>query len=253
MSHGSQRGFTAALTHCLAVLAALVVVTIVARADSGGPVPVVACSLQTMLGPEPVSVPETAIAVASAEWRARLAFYSYGGTTGVYGPRNWYCHAHSGTGGSVIYITPDPGDPFSGSTQRGRLGLTLLDEAGYGGHAVTVLESGAPLFANLRALARRPSIYPIGYPGLTDKQMEPIANEQVMHESATRATFCDPPGVHGSGVGSGGAYPSCGVAVEHMPGNPRGQVAPDLRVFSVTLSQQDRAFMDLLVTLNGAP
>lgn len=232
---------------------AFCMVTVGARADSAVSVPVVACSFHTMVGPQAVSVPETVTAVVNDAWRARIAFYSIGENTGVYGPRNWYCHAHSGSNGFVMYVTPDEADPFPDANQQGRVELALLDGAGYGGHVLEVLDRGAPLFSNLRALARQPSTYPSGLPHLTDQQMEPIPNEQVLHESATRATFCDPPGVQGTGAGSGGRYPSCGAAVEHAERIARDQRAPDLHIFSVTMPQSDRAFMDVLVRLNGSP
>lgn len=225
-------------------------------------IPAVACPLMTMLGPRAVSVPRYIRVDVSTYWASRIAYYTIGewgvgplGRLGAFGPRGWHCQAHSGTGGAEITAFPGASG-VSSVVKPGRIGLTAALQAGYGGHYVQVLQTGAPLFANLRAIAHLAARNPALAPMLSGVRIQPYVGEQTTHVSANLTRFCDPPRVRGSGDASGGSYPSCGVVTELWNGTAsQGKavlLVPDLRAFSITVPANDRLLIMELLKLNSA-
>jgi len=226
-------------------------------------VPVVICKEETMAR-QTVSVhaPPYVTATVSPALLQRIAFYAvsvFGNDTrriGVFGPRGWHCHAHSGTGGESVFVFPDKTDPFFFDL-HGRIGEVFDLQLGYGGHFVEVLKTGAPLFTNLRAIARTAEENPqqAQLMNASPKQLEPYSGERVAKLGEYTVRFCDPPGVNGTGSESGGDYPSCGVVKEDWNGSAsQGKayvVVPDLWVFSVALPTKDASLANELLKLNA--
>lgn len=240
----------------LCTLLALVLSTLPAQvsAQSRIEIPVVACPLQTMTGPQHVSTPSFVAVTAPVpkQFQSQLVYYSIG-TLGAFGPRGWHCHAHSGTSGSSIYVFPGTTDPF-GTDLQGRIGLVMVLQLGYGGHYVEVLQTGAPLFADLRAIASKALKNPSEASMLKGVRLQAVSGEQVTHVAATVTTFCDPPRVRASGAGSGGAYKSCGVVTEDWSQvDKKAEVAaPDLRVTSMTFPASSESLAQQIIALTGS-
>ena len=231
---------------------------LLAQASSGSAnVPVVKCSYQTVTGTAKVSAPATVKAAAGAQWQSKIAYFSMG-TAGVFAPRSWHCFAHLGAGAMVINVAPAATDSFPNSP-GGKVGITSMVWYGYGGHFSLVLQKGTPLFANLRGIAFSE------FQGANQNYMkmqaammryEPPKGEKVTIVSDSVVKFCDPPKVRGTGAGSGGAYPTCGVATEDWHGNVGASssqpAVPDLHILSITMPQADQQFMHELMKLNSA-
>jgi hypothetical protein len=242
------------------LLLTAVTAILLAQASSGSAtVPVVKCSYQTMSGAAKVSAPATVRAPIGAQWQSKIAYFSMG-SAGVFAPRSWHCFAHAGTGAMVIGVAPPTTDSFPNDT-AGKAGITSMVWYAYGGHFSLVLQKGTPLFANLRgiAFAELHGPNPSSYMKMQAVAMryEPPKGEKVTIVSDTVVKFCDPPKVRGSGAGSGGAYPSCGIATEDWHNGATTQdssqpAIPDLHIFSITMPQSDQQFMRELMKLNGA-
>ena len=134
--------------------------TIVALALSVAPlsaaaatVPVVACRLQTMAGLRSVSAPSSVSADIGRQWKGQIAYYTIGNLA-VFAPAGWHCVGHSGTEGSELRVVPDASD-LTRTDLHGHVGVVAALLAGYGGHYMDVLATGAPFFANLRAIAAK--------------------------------------------------------------------------------------------------
>jgi len=223
--------------------------TIVALALSVAPlsaaaatVPVVACRLQTMAGLRSVSAPSSVGADIGRQWKGQIAYYTIGNLA-VFAPAGWHCVGHSGTEGSELRVVPDASD-LTRTDLHGHVGVVAALLAGYGGHYMDVLATGAPFFANLRAIAAKEGT-----------RAQPIAGEHLTYVSATQTMFCDPAQIRGTGGGSGGSYPSCGIATEDWRGTASQRkttvFVPDLRILSITLQSNDRRLMVVLDRLNA--
>jgi hypothetical protein len=211
-----------------------------------------------MTGTAKVSAPATVKAPAGAQWQSKIAYFSIG-SAGVFAPRSWHCFAHGGAGATVINVAPGTTDSFPNDT-GGKIGITSMVWYAYGGHFSLVLQKGTPLFANLRGIAfsELQGANQSNYMKMQAAAMryEPPKGEKVTIVSDSVVKFCDPPKVRGTGAGSGGAYPSCGIATEDWHGTA-GQsssqpAVPDLHIFSVSMPQADQQFMHELMRLNGA-
>lgn len=211
-----------------------------------------------MTGAVKVSAPATIKAAAGAQWQSKIAYYSMG-TAGVFAPRGWHCFAHGGSGAMVINVAPAATDSFPNDT-GGKIGITAMVWYAFGGHYALVLQKGTPLFANLRGIAFS-ELHGANQSNFMKMQAgamryEPPKGEKVTVVSDSVVKFCDPPKVRGTGAGSGGAYPSCGVATEEWHGtageSSSQPVIPDLHIFSITLPQAEQQFMNELMKLNGA-
>jgi len=210
-------------------------------------VPVVKCPLETMTGAETVSAPATVNVRTSKAWAAQIAFYSIG-SIGALGPRGWHCQGHSGSSGATILLAPGA-VPNLGDPLRGRIGMEIAYYSGSTSGRSSVFEIGAPLFADLRALAPKAA----ATFGITVPRTQPISGETLKRISTTVVTFVDPPKLQGSGPGSGGAYATYGVIVEDWksPGKQAGTPLPDLRLISITASAKQAALMQELSVLNS--
>jgi hypothetical protein len=219
-----------------------------AAAQTQVAVPVVKCPLETMTGPESVSGPATVNVRTSKAWAAQIAFYSIG-SIGALGPRGWHCQGHSGSSGATILVAPGA-VPGLGDSLRGRIGMQIAYYSGSTSGRSSVFEIGAPLFADLRALApKAPATF-----GITVPRTQPIRGETLKRLSTTVVTFVDPPKLQGSGPGSGGAYPTYGVIVEDWksPAKQSGTPLPDLRLISITAPAKDASLMQELSVLNSS-
>ena len=156
----------------------------------------------------------------------------------------------SGTTQAVVVVMPNRA-ALQATDLRGRIGVSASTKFGYGNHYIDVIAAGAPLLANLHAAVARVKD-PYAQQQLKSAHLQPYRGEAVTHVSVNVSKFCDPPGVRGTGEGSGGRYQTCGVAIEDWSQASRGGgpvVAPDLKIVSITTG--DAALTQLLVRLNS--
>ncbi len=207
-------------------------------------VPTVTCPFETMTGTEHVSAPHSISAEVPAALNGRVAYYTVG-MAAVFAPRGWKCVGHGGSSGVTLVVVP--GAVPSGDLNK-QIGVEVKRASGGTSGRFTVVAAGGPLFPALRTLASR---WSNGDPSLKTVSDQPKRGESVTHISSTVARFCDPPGIHGVGDGSGGAHATCGIAtiVGAIPSGRGTENFPDLRVVSVTM--QDQATTSAFITLNG--
>jgi hypothetical protein len=199
-------------------------------------IPVVKCPLETMTGAESVSAPSSVRAAIPASWAAQISYYTIG-SLGAFGPRGWHCAGNSGSSGATILIAPGAAPSFD-EDLIGRICMRVALYSGSTSGRTSVLGIGAPLFANLRALAPK---------------ARPFPGERVNRVGADIVTVVDPPSVRGSSAGSGGAYTSYAVVIQEPQGAAAGGASalPDLRVISLTAPAKSAALMRQLVALNA--
>jgi len=216
-----------------------------AAAQARHAIPVTKCPLETMTGTESFSAPATVSVSVDAAVAQRVSYYTQG-SVGAFAPRGWHCYGHSGTGAASLFVVPAANDPF-GTNQRGQIGVTAMDLFGYGGHYVDVLATGAPLFANVRAVAASSG---------KNVRTQPARGERVTTLSPNLVNFCDAVGAPGTGAGSGGPYASCGVVRANWNGTAKqsksSPLVPDLSITSITLQAKDQPLALALLNLNTA-
>jgi len=201
-----------------------------ASSPAVGTLPVVSC--RTSFGAEPSS-PFVARRLPATTDLTRLAFYSNGFLT-VLGPAGWACGALvAADGGEKLDVFP-PGQPDY-STRLPPKGAVLVElEGDYTGH-LPGAELVCALFPNSAAAA---AVRSSGLPCPSNE------GEKVVHLTPDVVTFTDPPGVTGSGAGSGGSLASQGAAVyPQLQGGSADSV--DITLLACTLPQR-------LATLCGA-
>ena len=186
-------------------------------------VPVVPCP--TSYGAGNGSHPFIPRQLPAAGTATGLSFYSNGLLT-VLAPSGWTCGALVAADGGQLLDAYPPGSPDY-STHEPPPGATLVQLAvDYTGHG-----PGAALICPL---------FP-GSPAVTFLQGAPPCAalppaEQTIHVTNDIVAFTDPPGVKGTGAGSGGSLPSSGDAVYPRigPSDPPGGVT--VSVLSCTLT-----------------
>jgi hypothetical protein len=201
--------------------------------------PVVPCN--TTFGveqTEPWFPRRLAVSIPSPQRRS-LSFYSNGFIT-LLGPRGWACSALvAGDGGQALGVYP-PGNPDP-TMELPRAGSELvLAETDYTGHGPgEQLVCG--LFPNSEAHASMQQAR------MLSECASPPAGETDSHLTSDIVLFDDPPGVHGSSAGSGGALSGHGVLV--YPQSPSASPSgANVAKFSCTLS---RPAQNLCPTLIG--
>jgi hypothetical protein len=224
-------------------LAALCAAPALAKRQS---VPVVKCpfSSQASAGrPVAVSASASVLADVPTSWASRVSYYTVG-VLGAFAPRGWHCAGADGSGGTVLTVVP--GNMPTAYNLDHQIGISVELAWGFTSGRFTVLETGGPLFLEVRTLARQSAD-----PDLRNVSVQPIRGESVTRVSPRVARFCDPPGIRGVGNGSGGAYRSCGLATISPSGFPGKNVLPNLHLVSVTM--RDPATISVFVTLNSRP
>jgi hypothetical protein len=191
----------------------LVVATSPAQASSSVSVPITTPGLVSKLLPlyscnttygistmKPAKLPKDLRVLVPHNSAMKLAVFTDGlGIVRLVAPANWDCSAVVGAdGSSSLTIVPPNAVAHSGKL---RASSTTQEIAGYqnGGCNGCAIVQACPLFSNARALAS-------GLPCPAKARMEKVASI-----SGDAYEFVDPPGVHGDGDPSGGAFPSYGV------------------------------------------
>ena len=149
---------------------------------------------------KPAKLPKDVRVLVPHNNASKLAVFTDGlGIVRLVAPAQWDCSATvSADGGSSVTIVPPNAVARSGKllarskTQE----ITGYQNGACNGCAVV---QACPLFSNARKLAS-------GLPCPTKARLEKVA-----WVSGSAEEFVDPPGVHGDGNPSGGAYPSYGV------------------------------------------
>jgi hypothetical protein len=208
-------------------------------------IPTVRCPLQTMTGAESVKAPATVSARVSKPYAGQISYYTVG-YVGAFGPRGWHCSGQAGSSGVVLLAGPNKAPTL---VNPGQIALQAALYSGDTSGRFSVLETGAPLFANLRALVKKVTAT-FGQP---IQHSQPIPGQKVTPVSANVASFVDPPKVQGAAAASGGGYTAWGVATELWPKSGAGSdpVIPDLRVFSIAVPASQSGLAQTLVALNG--
>lgn len=73
-------------------------------------IPFVGCNSDGQVGPMSAPKGENRLVPIAQEAAQRLAFYSSEGVHGVLAPRGWHCFGTYGSGGSHLYVSPQPID-----------------------------------------------------------------------------------------------------------------------------------------------
>jgi hypothetical protein len=205
-------------------------------------VPVVACPLDTNLGPETVSVPASALANIPTGWADQVSFYSFG-DRGILAPKGWQCHGNRGTSGTFLSVTPGASSP--------KVGIWIEYWSPDASGRSTVFDVGSPLFADIRRVALIEKSHSDALPSVLSSRTTPWPGEIVTRPAQHLAKFCDPPHVKGTGDRSGGEYPVCGAVSEepnpHSVPNPDQLDVPNLTVLSVLLPANASDFANFIV------
>jgi hypothetical protein len=149
---------------------------------------------------KPAKLPKTVRVLVPHNNFVKLSVFTDGlGIVRLVAPSQWDCTASvSADGVSSLTIVPPNAAARSGKL----LARSKAEEiSGYqnGGCSGCAVVQACPLFSNARSLAS-------GLPCPTKARQE-----KMVWISGGAAEFVDPPGVHGDGNPSGGAYPSYGV------------------------------------------
>ncbi len=216
----------------IAALALSAQCALVGRAVS---VPFVGCPSDGQTGPieapQGTSVPVT----ATREVAERLALYKSSGDFGALAPRGWHCFGVYGSGGDLLFITPEPIDA-SGAFSIGQRGLggpaiTMEYSAGGTSGRFRVAEIIARVFPEYRAFVQsvremfdtRADQFPAG----------PYPADKLVYPSARVVEFRTPAQADGLGTDARlkkGDSPIDGVAI--LVGKH-----PDLLLLAVRLSR----------------
>jgi hypothetical protein len=149
---------------------------------------------------KPAKLPKDVHVLVPHNNGTKLAVFTDGlGIVRLVAPAQWDCTASVATdGGSTVTIVPPNTVARSGKL---RVHSKTQDITGYQNGACNgcAVVQACPLFSNARALAS-------GLPCPTKARLEKVA-----WVGGSAEEFVDPPGVHGDGNPSGGAYPSYGV------------------------------------------
>jgi hypothetical protein len=164
--------------------------------------PVISCTT-TYAGGQPSSPPFVAHQLPSTSTASGLSYYSNGEIT-VLGPAGWACRALDATdGGRSLAVFP-PGKPDYTATEPPK-GAQLIEEfADYTGH-IPGADLVCALFPHSTAASEASSGGETCPPSPAGEKTTTLTSDVV--------TFVDPPGVAGSGSGSGGSLTSFGAAV----------------------------------------
>ena len=152
--------------------------------------PVTACATSTGADEAPPSPPATTDVTVAASLAGRVGVYGDGYDL-VMGPAGWSCEAQIGADGSTSLRIWSPGD----------VNAQVIAETNGGCY-------GCALILACSTFAAASEQYAIDF-GLCDAQRPP--EEQVAAETAELIAFTDPPGVAGTGTGSGGTYDARGL------------------------------------------
>jgi hypothetical protein len=152
--------------------------------------PVTACATSMGADEAPPSPPATTEVTVVASLAGRVGVYGDGYDL-VMGPAGWSCDAQIGADGSTSLRIWSPGDADA----------QVITETNGGCY-------GCALILACSTFAAASEEYAIEF-GLCDAQRPP--EEQVLAETAELIAFTDPPGIAGTGTGSGGPHEARGL------------------------------------------
>ncbi len=175
------------------ILIALIALALAGSATAAS-VRVVSCRTEYGIPAPAVRLPRTVATGLSAGQAAALRFYGNNSLL-VLAPAGWHCSALVGADGSAGM-----------SVKRGPQ-TVAVQAVGYTSSVGAA--AACPLFADADALSPVPC-----------RQHHPLA-ETLTPINSTTVAFEDPPHIHGTGLGSGGALPANGV-MRYSPSASRG-------------------------------
>jgi hypothetical protein len=125
---------TAAVIFALAIFAR---VSLAQEGQSSASVPFVGCESDGQAGPLKAPSGKSPAMRIAPEEAQRLAYYKADPTLGVLAPRGWHCFGTYGSGGTTLYVSPDPIDAakvlLSGSSSAGPAIELALKDGGTSG------------------------------------------------------------------------------------------------------------------------
>lgn len=95
-------------------------------------VPFVGCASDGQVGPQESPTSSSMSVPIGLKAARQLAYYSAGQGVGVLAPRGWYCFGTYGSGGDVLFVSPQPLDTAN---------LFSTDRSGFSGPAIEISHS----------------------------------------------------------------------------------------------------------------
>lgn len=223
----------------------LFLTSVVAVAQPTSRVPFVGCKSDGQLGAVDSPTGEPRTLQLTREVAQQLAFYKSGHSIGVVAPRGWYCFGTYGSGGDVLYVSPQPIETqqvFS-TGWGGFSGPVVVLDHNFGDTSgrVGVASVVARVFPDRSALVREVEKDIEGDPFPTGS----YPTDRVMHKGKDVVEFETPPYTIGLGNSQDSALhanadPINGAAM--LVGD-----APDLMLLSVRLSAAQHHLAQLII------
>jgi hypothetical protein len=236
--------YTAAKTMHLCVaftgLAVCLTPSLVGQSDPQGSgrevtvrVPFIGCRSDGQLGPIAAPKEVEKVVRTEASVAQRLAYYKDANTSGVLAPRGWYCFGTYGSGGSTLFVAPQPLDEndFFSTPWSGIIGpvIQFIERGGGTSGRFDVARAIARVFPVQTAFAR--GVIEEGFLPASEFPFGPYPRDELIIRSDRIVEYQTP--AHSEGLGTMGGI---GIGDEAISGFVmlQGQT-PDLLLLAVRL------------------